>query len=145
MNKHHILLISKLGYIDLLRFPFYGTIYRMKIKMCLTCHEEFTENKRKPQKYCSPTCYHISRQTRIPLDCPNCGKQFLISKRDYTTAKNKNRSCCSHKCRSALNSTTKTCPICEKKFSVSNALSNQKYCSRECFYNSHRAKKICPG
>lgn len=143
MHEHHILFRCNLEYIDLLEFPSYGTILCMENKMCPICQKEFIEN-RKPQKYCSHTCYHISRRTRIPLDCCNCGKQFLIPQRDYKAAKNKSRLCCSHKCRSILSKITKTCLICEREFSISKGLSKQKYCSRECLYKSYKIKKICP-
>jgi hypothetical protein len=91
----------------------------------------------------------------IPLECDQCGKHFVSTKRRYHVGvilrKRKNAlSYCSHQCRNAANikKVECICSQCGKHFhKVPSTILPKNFCSQSCsaiYNNTRRAKKIKP-
>jgi len=91
-----------------------GIRQRAKIKVCITCTEQFLTYPAKSSDYCSLECY---RKT-----CKTCGCTFH--------AKTVRQTYCSEVCKRGRAS----CTGCQQNF-IPSKKSLGKFCSRKCYYN----------
>jgi len=101
------------------------------IRECKVCKKEFKTTRRVGHgKYCSRSCFYVSRKHKIDKNCKFCKKAFIAS--------NSKRKFCSRKCWGLSVRRRKhiKCQQCKKSFEVLLCNLNRKgknYCSRSCF------------
>ena len=113
------------------------------IMNCEICGKTFTFNrsKRPSRRFCSNECKAEWRRVSPPVlfVCEVCGKEF----RAYASGGRKRRFC-SHACRAVAIRGPRVarpvilCPICGRLFPLRRPSDHQKFCSRQCYAQSHR-------
>ena len=97
-------------------------------KECLECEVLFKSLKSDNQKFCSQPCsasYNNKRRTiseKTKKKISEGVKSYINENGLYEILKNKN-------------GWYKECPICLKRFYVTNSIKNKIYCSRDCYHN----------
>lgn len=115
-------------------------------KTCEFCDYDFTvPPSRSDSSYCSRECYSASQRKRVKIECENCGDTFDVIPSD----KNRRRYCskdCQYENMSGGSIDTKEgvqkkCNFCGDVFETKESLSDQQFCSRECFYEHRRQRE----
>lgn len=128
-------------------------IHGLVTAICAVCNKEFTQPKTHKNKTCGKACkgkaVSLSQSTKMKRICQICGKEY--ERKAGKAGKFCSRACSDkgRKQRRAVKA-EKRCESCGKSFVVpANAkeLSQQRFCSRECFHqhiNSGPIDKTCP-
>jgi hypothetical protein len=106
-------------------------------RSCLQCGGRF-KTKRPQQKYCSPTCAHLSERKRCIVPCETCGSPL-------ESLSSRPRKYCSQKCfRLGNHRPPPVCLNCGKPFKRKHYKNEwqgkNKYCSRGCYYDKRWGK-----
>lgn len=110
-------------------------------KTCEICGKPL---KRGAVRFCSHECRGIARRSTETKICPVCKQSFPVGGR---FGKPKTNRCCSHKCEAQLRK--KERPLC-LHCGAECANTNDKYCSRKCYYaaidrTQNKVEFICDG
>jgi hypothetical protein len=121
-------------------------------KICIHCGNEFVINRTsfgrgsansiKRRVFCGPVCKNAYGRNRvegkIEQICAVCRKVFL-------RFPSHPRVYCSHDCKilSQFRVAVSTCKHCGKNYQAHPARLNEFYCSRQCFHEAGREKRIC--
>jgi 5-methylcytosine-specific restriction endonuclease McrA len=109
----------------------------MPTKICPTCGKEFHPSQTET-RYCSPQCFAATRKgvalkPRVPHICKQCGKEFG---QDVKPSRIESEFC-STKCWQESRKEIRTCPVCDKTFSVPKV--KPKFC---CSYRCGQTYKM---
>lgn len=108
---------------------------------CINCGKNY-ESYKENSKFCSIDCKRQYNNVEYECDC--CGKKMIIPK--SRIAHKSNHIYCGRDCmkKGFCTSVENTCKNCGKKFTIYKSMSNQQYCSHECYIeykNNHSAKQ----
>lgn len=116
----------------------------MASRKCQQCKTPFVvKSNNLTQKYCSRSCLHESRKTKISVVCATCGKTFQVAPSKLKVSKNVycSRSCCvKSKIGKPPTNKQNTIYKCEEcGISFSNPPSAQsRFCGQKCFHAWHK-------